>query len=154
MYPPIHFVFPFMLTFLLYQYGILPFYLVFLAGFVGLFVDIDHYIEHVLYAKKDRFSLRDTWNNATTYHRFNERSFIHHWQGMLLLSLLFVWMAFFSWQTALAMAIGYHSHMLLDHVHLKHRHSIAFQGLYLKTSETENGLMIASVVVIVMHAII
>lgn len=153
MYPPVHFLFPFMLTFLLHQNGLIPLYPAFLAGFVGLFVDVDHYIEHMLYAKKDRFSLRRTWNNATYYHRFNERSFIHHWQGLLLLSLLFAAMAFFSWQTALAMAIGYYSHMLLDHVHMKKTSGFSFKGLYLRASKAEHGLVIASMLVILMHVL-
>lgn len=86
-----------------------------IAGIIGVIIDIDHYIEHIIHAKSNRFSLKATWNNAIKLHRFTERSFIHHWEGALVLSLLFLIILFFNWQISLVLAIGYYSHLLLDY---------------------------------------
>ncbi len=134
MYPHTHFLFPLFIALVLQKLGFISWRLALLAGFVGIFVDIDHYIEHILHAQTKKFSLVDTWNNSVKLHKFYQRSFIHHWQGFLLISLLFLVGFFWNRQFILALALGYYSHLLLDHLHLNHKHLLGakIKGFYLE----------------------
>lgn len=114
MYPHTHFLFPFFMGLLLAKVGWLSWKWALLAGIIGVLIDLDHYVEHILHAKTNKFSLRATWNNSIKLHRFQQRSFIHNAKGCLLLTVLFVGIALFSWKAALAGALGYYSHLLLD----------------------------------------
>ena len=82
---------------------------------------MDHFIEHIIHKKKNKFSLSDTWNNAIHYHDFTEWSFLHHWQGMLLMALILLGVVFFSWKWVLVLGIAYYSHMLLDHIAIRRK---------------------------------
>ena len=112
--PHTHFLLPFALGLILYKLGLISGELALLAGIIGVLIDLDHYVEHILHAKTNRFSLRAAWNNSIKLHRFNQRSFIHYGQGALVLTLLFMVMAYFNWRLALVLAVGYYSHLLLD----------------------------------------
>lgn len=119
MYPQTHFLFPFFLALILTKLNYLSWQLALLAGIVGVLVDLDHYVEHILHAKTDKFSLIATWNNSIKLHRFNQRSFIHYGKGVLILTIILIITAIFSWQIALALALGYYSHIFLDDIHLR-----------------------------------
>ena len=81
MNPHTHFLFPFFLSAILVKLGILNWKLAIMCGFIGMFVDIDHYIEHIVHSKTNRFSLVSTWTNSIKSHRFIQRSFIHDLTG-------------------------------------------------------------------------
>ncbi len=114
MYSQTHFLFPLFIGLLLYRVGIFSWKLALFAGIVGIFIDIDHYIEHIIHSKKNKFSLRATWNNSIKLHKFNQRSFIHYWDGAVILSFLFLIVSLWYPFIALALAIGYFSNLLLD----------------------------------------
>ncbi len=117
MNPPTHFLFPFFFGLVLTTFAVISWKLALLTGIVGILIDVDHYIEHILHAKTDKFSLRDTWNNSIRLHRFNQRSFIHEGIGILLVTVILGIVAAISWPLALALALGYYSHILLDDIH-------------------------------------
>ena len=119
MYPQTHFLFPYFIALILTEFGLLSWKLALLAGLVGVLVDLDHYFEHMLHAKKNRFSLKDTWNYSIKLHKFYQRSFVHHWIGAMLVGLILLIILFFNWKISIALAIGYYSHLILDHYHLK-----------------------------------
>ncbi len=119
MYPHTHFLFPFFLAMILEKLGIFSWQLVVICGIIGVLVDIDHYIEHIIHSKLHKFSIRGTWNNSIHYHRFSQRSFIHYWQGCLLLSVLFLLIGFINLKFAAVLFIGYYSHLFLDFVYYK-----------------------------------
>jgi hypothetical protein len=114
MYPWTHFLFPLFVGLILTKLSVFSWKLAFLAGIIGAAVDIDHYFEHIMRAKKDKFSLIKTWNVSIKTHHFNQRSFIHGWGGAILLTAAFIVAVFFNWQVTLALALGYYSHLLLD----------------------------------------
>jgi len=114
-----HFLFPVAISLLFYKLNFLSWPLVLASGLVGMLIDLDHYLEHILHAKKNRFSIIATWNNSIKLHRFNQRSFIHDGPGILIITAVLLICSYFYWRLALALAIGYYSHILLDHLHLK-----------------------------------
>ncbi len=118
MLPQTHFLFPFALALILDKFQIIPWQLAILTGVIGVLVDLDHLVEHIIHAKKNKFSLRATWNNSIKLHHFNQRSFIHHWRGALFILLLLVILSLFYWKISLIIAIGYYSHLFLDFSHL------------------------------------
>ena len=131
MNPHTHFLFPFVLGLLFTKLGFFSWELALLAGIIGAFVDMDHYIEHILHSKKNRFSLKSTWNNSMKYHTFRQRSFIHDTNGAIILGFLFIILSFFWWQIALSFALGYYSHLLLDKIHLRKKQFLGWKNLHL-----------------------
>jgi len=146
-----HFLFPFATALILNKFGIISWKLVLLSGILGVLIDADHYIEYIIHAKSNRFSLKGAWNNAVRYHRFEERSFIHHWQGFSLTSLIIFAVFFSYWQISLVLAIAYYSHMLLDHVHLKKEKFFKQRvgKIFLKESHLELGLDLILILIII-----
>ena len=121
MYPQTHFLFPFLIGLVLTKFNFLDWKLALVCGFLAVVIDMDHFIEHIIHKKKNKFSLSDTWNNAIHYHDFTEWSFLHHWQGMLLMALILLGVVFFSWKWVLVLGIAYYSHMLLDHIAIRRK---------------------------------
>ncbi len=89
MNPHTHFLFPFAIALILNRLGVVSWKLALVCGIVGVVVDADHYAEHLLKAKTQRFSFMRAWNDAIRFHHFDERSSIHHLNGFLVLSLIF-----------------------------------------------------------------
>ncbi|MBU0459487.1 MAG: metal-dependent hydrolase [Nanoarchaeota archaeon] len=155
MYPQTHFLFPFFISAILVKLNVLSWKLALASGIVGVLIDADHYVEHIIRAKTNKWSLKATWNNSAKLHRFYQRSFIHHREGFLVLTLLFIIVLFFSWQIALAKAIGYYSHLLLDYVHLKKKKYLQFKigKFFVKESWFELGFdffLVVGIVIIVL----
>lgn len=125
--PQTHFLLPFFIAFILFRLNIISFKLMLLCAFLGVLIDLDHYIEHILHSRKHKFSLAGAWNNSVKLHKFHQRSFIHHEKGALILTVIFLALAFFYWKTALILAISYYSHIFLDWMHLKGVPSVSFR---------------------------
>jgi len=153
MYPQTHFLFPFFIALILTEFNLLSWKLALLAGTVGVLVDLDHYFEHIMHAKKNKFSLKDTWNNSIKLHKFYQRSFIHHWIGAVLIASILLAALFFNWKISLALAIGYYSHLILDHYHLKGKKlEIKIGPLFINEYHTEiilDAILIVLVFVLV-----
>jgi len=148
--PHTHFMFPLAIGLLLTKLNIINWKLALLCGFIGMFIDIDHYIEHIIHAKSNRFSLKATWNNSIKLHRFNQRSFIHYWDGALILTIIFGVIAYFNWKVALVLTIGYYSHLILDFLfHLKKEISFRWKigKYYMKETHLEFVLDIILIIV-------
>ncbi len=154
MLPHTHFLLPFFLGLITVKMGYLALPFAFLAGLIGVFVDVDHYIEHIFYAKSHRFSLRATWNNSIRLHRFNQRSFIHYWPGAVVLTLFFASLAFFHWQISFVLLMGYYSHLWLDFSHLRAGTAwrLKLGHYYLKETSTE--LLLDSMLVLGILAVL
>ncbi len=116
MYPQTHFLIPFLIGLTLTKFNLLSWKLVLLSGIIAVLIDLDHFVEHIIHKKKNKFSLTDTWNQAIHNHWFVEWSFLHRWQGMIIIGLVLLLVLFFNWQIALTFAIAYYSHMILDYI--------------------------------------
>ena len=90
MLPHSHFLFAFLVGLIFAKLGVFSWKFAILCGIIAVFVDIDHYIEHILHSKKDKFSIRATWNNSIKLHKFNQRSFIHNIKGLFILTILLI----------------------------------------------------------------
>ncbi|MBW2993252.1 metal-dependent hydrolase [Candidatus Woesearchaeota archaeon] len=121
MLPYTHFLFPFTISLLLVKLNIFTWEYAVLCGIIGVLIDIDHYVEHILNAKSKKFSLKATWNDSARFHRFNGWSFVHHWQGALVFGLVIAGIYFLNWKIALILGIGYYSHLLLDYANIKQK---------------------------------
>ncbi|RME54943.1 hypothetical protein D6777_02160 [Candidatus Woesearchaeota archaeon] len=117
MLPHTHFLLPFTIAYYLSSKGLMTFKMALLAGLVGVLIDLDHLLEYFLHTHK--LSLIGVWNNSLHFHRFKQRTIIHRWKGALLVTLLIILTFLISEVVALAIAIGYYSHLILDYVYLK-----------------------------------
>ncbi|MFA6461596.1 MAG: metal-dependent hydrolase [Candidatus Woesearchaeota archaeon] len=117
MYPQTHFIVPFLLAEVLVKLGILNHKLAFLAGLIGVIIDLDHYLYRVI--KYKDFSLKDSWNGAIVRGDPGERTFLHHRFGALIVALISGVMGLFYWPGAIVLVLGYYSHLLLDDIHIK-----------------------------------
>jgi len=146
MNPHTHFLLPFLIGMIFENLGIFTFEQALLCGLLGVLVDIDHYIEYVIHTGK--FSVIGMWNNAYKYHRFEERSFIHHLEGMILITFFIMLLAGLDWALAWMLAIAYFSHMALDYLHLKKEKIFRWKFLMLYMRETRLELILDVVFVI------
>ncbi len=140
--PQTHFLFPFVIGLLLAREGVFSLELALLCAVIGVLVDLDHYIEHIMLAKENRFSIKAAWNQSERFHRFQQRSFIHHLSGAVTLAIVFYFISFYNAKLAMAMAVGYYSHLVLDYVHLKKEKFFRYKiyGFYLKEPWSELAL--------------
>lgn len=112
MYPQSHFLFPLLIGLVFEKFGYVGYDFVLVAVLVGVFVDLDHPLKHFFLTGE--LNPKKAWNAGVVKHE-DDRTFIHHKQGILILSILFIpFYAYFPYWTA-AVALGYYSHMLLDH---------------------------------------
>ncbi|MBW2998080.1 metal-dependent hydrolase [Candidatus Woesearchaeota archaeon] len=156
MYPPTHFLLPFTIGLIFIKLGIFNIYHVFICAILGVLIDIDHYIMHIIKSKDKKLSLRDTWNQSTKYHAFRQRSFIHHNKGILIVSLIVILLFFINMTSAYIIAIAYYSHIILDYIHITKQekyYKFRIFSLYLRESYSEVDLDIAlSILILVLSA--
>lgn len=150
MLPHTHFIFPFSIALFLARFNVISLEFALLCGLIGVLVDLDHLIEHILHAKKKRFSLKDTWNNSIKIHKFHQRSFIHFWKGVVILTIVFGIIAYFDWKIALIFIIGYYSHLFLDVIHDQTKHFMKWKigELFIRESHLEFILDVLLIIVI------
>lgn len=117
MYPHTHVLFPLFIGELLVKLGYVNQDFVIAAVLVGVFVDIDHPLKHFLLTGE--LSPRKAWNAGVVKHE-EDRTFIHHKEGILFITILHLAFLFYQPYWTLAVALGYYSHMLLDHISLKY----------------------------------
>lgn len=113
MYPQSHFLFPLLVGFVLEKFGYVGYDFILVAVLVGVLIDLDHALHH--FFKTGHLSITATADDAFKKH-IDDRTFLHHKLGMLVTTIfLIIAFAYFPYWT-LAVAVGYYSHMLLDHV--------------------------------------
>ena len=117
MYPLTHFLFPFFIAQIFVKLNYLDYKLAIITGIIAVLIDLDHWIYRII--KFHEFNPKNAWNNAVKKHDPKERTFLHHKPGMILIASLTLILLFFSWKSALILALAYYSHILLDNLHLK-----------------------------------
>jgi len=152
MYPQTHFLFSFFIALVFAKLGVFDLKIVFFVALVGLFVDFDHYVKFIF--KKKDFNLKHSWNKAVkgVYHG---RSFIHHWIGFVVLTLIFAGLYFLNITLFWIFGLGYYSHLFLDYAHLNFLHikgKIKFKefGLVEKISKFEVLLDVFLIIAIIL----
>ena len=116
MYPQSHLLFPLFIGELLVKLSIVDQRFVLVAVLVGVFIDIDHLFKH-LYLTGE-FSIRKTWNAGIVKHE-QDRTFLHHIPAIMTMTVIFAVLCIYYPYWTLAVALGYYSHMLLDHISLR-----------------------------------
>lgn len=116
MYPQSHFLFPLFIGELLVKLGYVDQRFVIIAVLGGVFVDLDHPLKH--FVLTGEINPRKAWNAGIVCHE-NDRTFIHHVNGMIFVTILFIIASKYYPYLAAAVMIGYYSHMLLDHFSMK-----------------------------------
>ncbi|PIZ51963.1 hypothetical protein COY27_01890 [Candidatus Woesearchaeota archaeon CG_4_10_14_0_2_um_filter_33_13] len=156
MYPHTHFLFPFTIALVLNRFSIISWKLTVLCGIVGVIIDIDHFIDHIVQAKGNKFSIKATWNNSVRFHRFDQRTFIHHWKGAILVTTIIGSLILYNWQVSLIIALGYYSHLLLDYIHVRKDKSvrIRLKGFFIKEYYSEILLDLSLIATIIVLLII
>ncbi|MBT3690634.1 metal-dependent hydrolase [Candidatus Woesearchaeota archaeon] len=116
MYPLTHFLVAFFIGLIMVKYGSFTLLQALYAGLVGLLIDVDHFISFVI--KKDDFSLKHAWN-ATVKYKLEERTFIHHFPGFIIVSLILLLLYFIGGPWFWILLIGYYSHIFLDYFNFR-----------------------------------
>lgn len=134
MYPQSHFLVSLLIGLVFAKLGFVEGFTyihAFYVALVGLFVDLDHYVTFLVKYKYKDFSLRDAWNRAVKG-LYRGRSFIHHEAGIVIMTLIFVWL-FFNYKILFwIFALGYYSHLLVDYGHfniLKIKEKMTFKEM-------------------------
>ena len=133
MYPQTHFLVPFALAEILVKLGLFNHKLALIAGVVGVIIDLDHYLHRIIIHHD--FSVKSAWNKAILQHDIHgERTFIHHWSGLVAVTIILLALFFLSWHVSVALFLGYYSHLFLDglHLHIKKRWKFKEGGLIFK----------------------
>ena len=115
MYPHSHFLFPLLVGFILEKFGFVDYTWILVAVFVGVFIDLDHWIHHIFVSGE--LSPWKAWHAGVVEHE-PERTFIHHKEGMVMMTAISVVLFFVFPYWVSGIALGYYSHMLLDHYSL------------------------------------
>ncbi len=139
MYPQTHFLFSYLIALIFAKFGIFDYKVAFFVALVGLFIDIDHFIIFVLKFKD--IDLRNAWNK-NVYGKYHGRTFIHHWIGFILITIIIVWLFFVNKNLFWIFGLGYYSHMFLDYTHLnilkiRGKMNIKEAGFIMKISKFE-----------------
>jgi hypothetical protein len=124
MYPLTHFLVPFVLAQIFVKLGYLDYRFALIAALLGVLIDLDHYIYRIFSAKD--YSFKKAWNIAVKKHDPLQRTFIHHYKGLLIFLLVKIVLLFFSWKWTIVIALGYYSHFLLDHIHIRIHKKLTF----------------------------
>lgn len=146
MFPETPFLFAFAIALAFRNSNVISLKLAVICAFLAVFIDIDHYIEHIIHARRNKFSLLDTWNNIR---HIPERSFIHHKIGIAIFTTLFLLIYLISPKISLIMAIAYYSHIILDYVKW---HKVKYLRLMIfnfKIRETHTEMFINILLVVI-----
>jgi len=117
MYPQSHFLFSFFVGMIFVKFGFFDYRIALLIGFVGLLIDMDHYITFLVKYKYRDLKFKDSWNRAVKG-VYAGRGFIHHELGIILISIVLLMLYDFNMTLFWVFALGYYSHIFLDYAHL------------------------------------
>ena len=112
MYPQSHFLFSFLIGGIFAKFGIFSWKIALLVGLVGMIIDLDHFLNFA-FRRKD-YDLKDAWNACVVNH-FTGRTFIHHWIGFTLATVLIIWLFYQNTIWFWIIGLGYYSHIVLDY---------------------------------------
>ncbi|MFC1682003.1 metal-dependent hydrolase [Nanoarchaeota archaeon] len=115
MYPQSHFLFSLLVGLIVAKFGVFSYEVAFYIAVVAVLIDIDHLIAY--FSKYKEMNLKDAWNYSVRG-KYHGRTFIHHWIGFLVITLIIVGLYFFNLTWFYVLSIAYYSHMFLDYAHL------------------------------------
>lgn len=116
MYPQTHFLAAWFLSLILVKLGILSHKAALVCAVLAVLLDLDHWIAYVIHERK--LSIKKAWNVAAVTHDFEERTFIHHKTGFIVMTIFLILMLLFNRLVFWVAGIAYYSHMFLDYVHV------------------------------------
>jgi|APSaa5957512622_1039677.scaffolds.fasta_scaffold32442_2 hypothetical protein len=115
MYPFSHFLFALFSGEVFVKLGFLNQDLALLVAVIAVLIDIDHFVFYSF--KHQDWDLKHAWNAAVSG-KEEERTFIHHWIGFLIITIVIAGLYFYNFTVFLVLALAYYSHMFLDYAHL------------------------------------
>lgn len=140
MYPHTHLITALLAGFLLFRLDVLTIPQVLICGALAVLIDIDHYVLFVYrHLKEKDLSIIHAWNASSVGHE-NNRSMIHHKDGIIMISVILLPLVFIRIDYYLVIAIAYYSHIILDHLHIRHfkdDRTLAEFGFFFKVRRTE-----------------
>ncbi|MFH1787772.1 MAG: metal-dependent hydrolase [Candidatus Altiarchaeota archaeon] len=100
-----------------YSQGLFGEEYVILTAVVSTLIDLDHL---VTYFSSGRGGLKAHWNRLVLDRLRHKRTFIHHAQGFFVVCFLIAILHSVNKPLFYCLGFAYVSHMLLDHVHVRH----------------------------------
>lgn len=116
MYPQTHFLFSFLIALIFAKYGVFDYKIALVIALVAVLVDLDHFILYII--KRKDWSLKDAWNADVKGKFRHARTFIHHYLGFALITIIIIVLFFVNKNLFWIFSLGYYSHMFLDSAHL------------------------------------
>ncbi len=115
MYPQSHFLFSFLIASIFVKFGFFDYKIALFVALIAVFIDLDHFLNFIF--RKNDYSLKDAWNAVVVRH-FIGRTFIHHWIGFILITVIIVGLFYFNRVWFWVIGLGYYTHMFLDYAKL------------------------------------
>ncbi|MBW2963223.1 metal-dependent hydrolase [Candidatus Woesearchaeota archaeon] len=126
MYPQTHFLAALFLGEVLLKLGVLSQKTVVVCAVLAVLIDLDHWAAFMI--RHHEFSLKKAWNAATVKHE-NERTFIHHRTGFIIMAAILLITFLFNRLVFWVLGTAYLSHMFLDYVHVIEKKNFRFKEL-------------------------
>lgn len=105
---------------LLVYTGMLTHYHALIVGLIAVFIDLDHYFRYVIEFKSINFL--KFWNKTVDGTIKNGRTWVHHWPGFIVFTVVTVVLFLLNTVYGLVFGIAYYTHMVLDYVFLNFVH--------------------------------
>lgn len=115
MHPFSHFLFALLIGEVFVKFGFLSHDLALLVAIIAVLIDVDHFIYYSV--KHRNWDLKHAWNAAVSGYE-EERTFIHHKIGFIILTLIIATTYFLNQTLSIVLALAYYSHMFLDYTHI------------------------------------
>ncbi len=120
MYPQSHFLFSLLVALIFVKFAVFDYRIALLIALVAVLIDLDHFIIYII--KRKEWSLKDAWNADVKGKFRNARTFIHHYVGFMIITLIIVGCFFVNKNLFWILGLGYYTHMFLDYAHLNVLH--------------------------------
>lgn len=116
MYPQSHFLFSLLIALIFVKFNVFNYKIALFIALFAVLMDIDHFIIYII--KRKEWSLKDAWNADVKGKFKHARTFIHHYLGFILITILIIVLFFINKNLFYIFSLAYYSHMFLDYAHL------------------------------------
>src|SRR3989338_8802252 len=106
MLPHTHFLVALLLGVMGVKYNLFSYHEAFIIAFISMLIDLDHLFSY--YLKHRRWSIKQAWNAAIVKHE-QERSFIQHQSGFILVSFFLFILLFINKKVTFILGLAYYT---------------------------------------------
>ena len=132
-------MFSFLIASIFVKFGVFNWKIALFVGLFAVFIDLDHFLNFVF--RRGDYSLRDAWNAVVIRH-FTGRTFIHHWVGFIIITLIIIGLYYWTMIWFWVIGLSYYTHMFLDYakiniLKIRGTETIKEEGFVMRISKFE-----------------